>query len=339
MAAPVSTTLGILRLEVVWRYAPQPASLQPSAADTLLGTSRIDAAAPIHLLLLVGLLALLAAVVYFVVIAPRRLRRTDIEVTIPGLAPEFDGYTIAALSDLHYGGVFRPRSHAERAAAIARSAQPDLVALLGDYGVSVGRFARLTRYMYARGMRELGPILQSIGARDGMLAVLGNHDYDTGAWRVVRWLSELGAGVLLNQAALLERDGARLAVGGVRDPHYARVDPEGGFAHAPPDAPRILLSHTPDAITLLSPSARPSLVLSGHTHGGQVVFPLIGALSRHSRICGRHSASGWIPDSRFPLYVTTGVGVVLPLRAWCRPEVLIVRLRSGEKPQAAPPAP
>ena len=290
-------------------------------------------------LALAGVVVLLAAAIYFVIIAPRRLRRTEIEVAIPGLAPEFDGYTIAVLSDLHYGGVFRPRSHAERAAAIARSADPDLVALLGDYGISVGRFTRLTRYMYDRGMRELGPILQSIGARDGMLAVLGNHDYDTGGQRppsrppggcrAVCGLSSIDAGVLLNQSALLERDGAKLVIGGVRDPHYAQVDPEGGFAHAPPDAPRILLSHTPDAVALLSPTARPALVLAGHTHGGQVVLPFIGALSRHSRICGRHTASGWIPNPHFPLYVTTGVGVAIPVRAWCRGEVLIVKLKGN----------
>ena len=302
----------VLRSEVVQSNAILSPSPSPS---------------PFRLLVLAGLVALLAAVIYFVIVSPRRLRRTDIEVDVPGLAPEFDGYTIAVLSDLHYGGVFRPRSHAQRAAAIARSADPDLVALLGDYGVSVGRFTRLTRYMYDRGMRELGPILKSIGARDGMLAVLGNHDYDTGAWRVIRWLSELGAGVLLNQAALFERADAKLLIGGVRDPHYGYVDPEAGFAHAPPDVPRILLSHTPDAVTLLSPTAGPALVLSGHTHGGQVVFPFIGALSRHSRICGRHTASGWIPDAPFPLYVTTGVGVAIPLRAWCRAEVLVVKLR------------
>jgi predicted MPP superfamily phosphohydrolase len=278
---------------------------------------------------LVALTALLAAAIYFVVITPRRLRRTDIEVDVPGLPPEFEGYTIAVLSDFHYGGVFHPRSHAERAAAIARSANPDLVALLGDYGVSVGRFTRLTHYSYDRAMRELGPILQSIGAPDGMLAVLGNHDYDTGAWRVIRWLSSIGAGVLLNQAALFERVGAKMVIGGVRDPHYGYVDPEGGFAHVPPEVPRILLSHTPDAITLLSPTARPALVLSGHTHGGQVVFPFIGALSRHSRICGRHTASGWIPDTPFPLYVTTGVGVAIPVRVGVRGEVVVVKLQGS----------
>jgi predicted MPP superfamily phosphohydrolase len=276
------------------------------------------------------LLALLAAGIYFVVFAPRRLRRTDIEVVIPGLAPEFDGYTMAVLSDLHYGGVFGARSHAERAAAIAREAKPDLVALLGDYGISMGRHTRLTRLGYDRAMRELGPILQSIGAPDGMLAVLGNHDYDGGAWRVVRWLGSIGAGVLLDRAALFERDGAKLLIGGLRDPHYSHIDPEAGFAHAPSDIPRILLTHTPDAITQLSPTVRPSLVLAGHTHGGQVVLPIVGALVRHSRICGRHTASGWIPNPHAPLYVTTGVGVALPIRVGTRGEVVVVTARRQE---------
>lgn len=276
-----------------------------------------------------GIATLLAALLYAIVVAPRRLRRTDLEVPIDGLSPAFDGYTIAVISDLHHGGVFWPRAHAERAAAIARSADPDLVALLGDYGISASIFAGASRYMYDRAMRELTPVLRSIEARDGTLAVLGNHDYDTGAWRVARWLSSIGAGVLLNRAAIVERDGAQLVIGGVHDPHYARVDPEGGFAHAPEGAPRILLAHTPDAVTSLSPTARVSLVLSGHTHGGQVVLPLIGALSRHSKICHRHTASGWVPNSHAPLYVTTGVGVSVPVRMFCRPEVLVVKLRSG----------
>jgi len=288
--------------------------------------------------LAVLLLALVAAGIYFVVITPRQVRRTDIEVVIPGLAPEFDGYTIALLSDLHYGGVLGARSHAERAAAIAREAKPDLVVLLGDYGISMGRRTHLTRLGYDRAMRELGPILQSIGAPDGMLAVLGNHDYDAGAWRVVRWLGSIGAGVLLDRVAIFERDGAKLLIGGLRDPHYSRIDPEAGFTHAPPDIPRILLTHTPDAITQLSPTVRPSLVLAGHTHGGQVVLPLVGALVRHSRICGRHTASGWIPNPYAPLYVTTGVGVALPLRVGTRGEVVMVTARgqSTSRPHARP---
>ncbi|HEY9450705.1 MAG TPA: metallophosphoesterase [Gemmatimonadaceae bacterium] len=276
----------------------------------------------------VGIVVAAAVLAYAILVAPRRLQRTEIEALIPGLSPVFDGYTIAALSDLHYGGLFWPRAHAERAATIARSSDPDLVVLLGDYGVSSSRFARTSRHMYEMAMRELAPVLRSIEPRDGMLAVLGNHDYDTNAWGVARWLQSLGAGVLANRSAILEREGSRLVIGGVHDPHYAPVDPQGGCAAAPADAPRIVLSHTPDAVTDLDPTAHIALVLAGHTHGGQVVFPFIGALLRNSSICGRHAASGWVPNPYAPLYVTTGVGVAIPLRLFCPPEVLIVRLRT-----------
>jgi predicted MPP superfamily phosphohydrolase len=79
----------------------------------------------------------------------------------------------------------------------------------------------------------------------------------------------------------------------------------------------------------LAPDSRVDLVLAGHTHGGQIVLPYFGALARHCTVCDASSASGWVPRSPVPLYVTTGVGVVLPPRINCPPEVLIVRLVRG----------
>jgi len=99
---------------------------------------------------------------------------------------------------------------------------------------------------------------------------------------------------------------------------HAAGEPCLGLVHEPEGAPDLI-------------DGGADLVLSGHTHGGQVVFPFVGALSRHSRICGRHTASGWIPNPYFPLYVTTGVGVAIPVRAWCRGEVLIVRLKGNRR--------
>lgn len=279
-------------------------------------------------------LVALAMLALAVLVAPRRLRQTAIEAVIPGLPEPFDGYTIAVLSDLHYGSVLRPRRHVARAVQMAHAASPDLVVLLGDYALSHHTLPRLSRALYEWGLRALAPALGSLRARDGVVAVLGNHDYDYDARAVAAWLEQLGASVLVNEARCLERAGTRVAICGLDDAVCGTIDPFAGCASVPPEVPRIVLSHNPDGVLALAPEARADLVLSGHTHGGQVVLPFIGALSTRSTVCGRRSASGWIPGSRAPLYVTTGVGVVIPLRVFCRPEVLTVRLRRCGRPGA-----
>ncbi len=270
------------------------------------------------------------ALLYAVVIAPRRLALTSVEVPIRGLAPAFDGYTIVVLSDIHHGAVMRPRRHLARMVALTRAIAPDLIALLGDYGISHRRFPRLSARAYRWAMGELEPTFRALHARDGVVAVLGNHDYDYDGCAVAEWLAGLGIRVLVNRAVVVARGDARLAVGGVDDATSGRVDPLAGCAEIPSTVPRLVLAHSPDAILSLAPAseARVDLVLSGHTHGGQVVLPLVGALARRSRICGRWSASGWVPNPRAPLYVTTGIGVMLPIRVNCPPEVLVVRLSS-----------
>jgi predicted MPP superfamily phosphohydrolase len=81
----------------------------------------------------------------------------------------------------------------------------------------------------------------------------------------------------------------------------------------------------------LSPSLRPGLVLSGHTHGGQVVIPFYGAPLRLARVCGRKTARGWVPNPVAPLFVSAGVGSQIPLRFNCVPDVVIVRLRAAPR--------
>jgi predicted MPP superfamily phosphohydrolase len=269
----------------------------------------------------------IAAIAYAVFIAPRRLRLTTLDVQIPGLPPAFDGYTIAVLSDIHHGAVWGSRTHLEHAVALAHAAAPDLIALLGDYGLSHHRLPRASSRAYRRAMPVMAPVLRSLRAPDGVVAVIGNHDYDYDASAVAAWLRETGSRVLVNEAVCIERGGARLAISGVDDATSGRIDPHAGCEHIEPHVPRIVLSHNPDGVLSLATDVRVDLVLSGHTHGGQVVLPLLGALSRRCELCGRHTARGWVPNPRAPLYVTSGVGVMIPLRVHCPPEVLVVRLR------------
>jgi predicted MPP superfamily phosphohydrolase len=271
-------------------------------------------------------IVLVIAIAHAVLTAPITLRLTRIDVPIDGLAPELDGYSIAILSDLHYGGTILPGRLLARAVRIANEATPDLIALLGDYALSHSRFPTLSRWLYQRALPPMTEPLRSLRARDGIVAILGNHDYDYDATKVAAWLRTLGAHVLVNECTVIHRGAATLGIGGVDDWTYGHIDPDGGCASLAPDVPRVVLSHNPECVLELSPHARADLVIAGHTHGGQIVLPLLGAPVRHCSICDASSASGWVSRSPIRLYVTTGVGVVLPVRVNCPAEVLLVRL-------------
>jgi predicted MPP superfamily phosphohydrolase len=250
-----------------------------------------------------------------------------VEAPIERLPAEFDGYTIGVLADLHQAPL-PGLKHTRRAAEMVRRAEPDLIALLGDYGVSFKYSYAASRPFYRYAFWALAPVIRSLSPPDGIVGVLGNHDYYYNGPAVADWLTSLGVRALVNDHHLVERGGKRLAVGGVDDASKRQVDPQGGCAGVPADVPRVILSHNPDGILHLASDWRPALVLSGHTHGGQVILPLIGALVRNSVVCGSRSTRGWVPNDRAPLFVSAGVGSQVPLRFRCPPEVAIVRLRS-----------
>lgn len=281
-------------------------------------------------LLILGLFAS-ALALHAVFVAPRDLRLTEAEIVIPGLAQDFDGYTIAVLSDLHQA-TLPGIAHSRRAARMAQGSNPDLIALTGDFAVSFHYSAAASRPFYRSGMRALARVIPELRARDGVVAVLGNHDYYYDAFDVAVWLRSLGVKVLVNSAFLVGRNGAHLAISGLDDTCEGRIDPEGGCRSIPLDVPRVILAHNPDAVLGFSPSLPVSLVLAGHTHGGQVILPFVGALVRNSRICAAHHPRGWVPNPRAPLFVSAGVGSQIPLRFRCPPEVVVMRLRAGAEP-------
>jgi predicted MPP superfamily phosphohydrolase len=268
----------------------------------------------------------LLAIAYVTLYTPIALRCTRIDVRVNALAPELEGYTIAVLSDLHYGGTIAPARLIARAVRLANDADPDLTVMLGDYALSHTRLRELSRWLYDRALPRMTNTLRALRARDGVLAILGNHDYDYGNAKVVAWLQSTGARVLVNDCVVIARGNAQLGIGGVDDWTHGHIDPDGGCRSLAPEIPRIVLSHNPDGALELAPSARVDLVLAGHTHGGQIVLPFFGAPLRDCSVCDASSASGWVARSPVPLYVTTGVGVVLSLRINCPPEVLVVRL-------------
>ena len=184
--------------------------------------------------------------------------------------------------------------------------------------------------------------LAALRAPYGTFAVLGNHDIWTDAEQVAANLSAAGIGILRNQAIPLSSQGAALWLVGVEDTgllagtfgDFRALWQPAATALArllkeiPPDEARVLLVHNPDFTEML-PEDRVDLALCGHTHGGQVRLPLLGAPIVPSCF-GQKYAGGLVAGSQTTVYVNRGIGVIAPpVRFNCRPEITLLRLKSG----------
>ena len=266
---------------------------------------------------------------------PRPTAATSaVGLAVDDLGQALDGYTIVALSDLHHSAG-RSLAWLRHAVDSANATSPDMIVLLGDYGESFRRMPLESQRWYRDIMREMTPELARLRARDGVVAVLGNHDYYAGASAVTEWLTSMGVDVLVNRARHVLKSGSVLRIAGLDDLREGHVDARAGCDVAE-DVPTVVLSHNPDGVMCLDPHLRVDAVLAGHTHGGQIVFPGVGALVTRARVCGRRSASGWVKNPRASLYVTRGLGeqLPLPLRLNSPREILVLRLQSTSQQPA-----
>jgi hypothetical protein len=248
-------------------------------------------------------------------VAPRPLV-TRLTVDIPGLAPGFDGFKVVQLSDVHIGETLDARF----AALITRQVNAlsaDLVAITGD--LVDGSVARLAH--------EVAP-LAGLQSRFGTFYVTGNHEYYHGAEAWTGHMAQLGMTVLHNSHRVLERDGARLVVGGVPDVEGARFSTEHtpsaahAFAGAPEGVPRLLLAHQP-RFAKQATDARVDLMLSGHTHGGQI-FPFNFFVKLQQPVVG-----GFATLFGVPTYTSLGTGYWgPPFRVGPRGEITELTLRA-----------
>jgi len=247
----------------------------------------------------------------------RQLTLSEGDIRIPGLPEGFDGTTVLLITDIHVGA-FLSVEALRRAFDRLLTVKPDLILLGGDQTTSHSR--------------ELVPYADSFRGLDaplGVFAVLGNHDhYTRDPMSVRRLLEETGIVVLHNRAVVLERGGGRLVLAGIDDLNHGRPDLDRalaeGRAAGGAGAPVVLLSHNPD-IFFEAVRQGVALVLSGHTHGGQVRVPRLPVLVRMSRYRldeGRYTRNG------VELVVSRGLGVTgIPFRFFCPPEAVLVRLR------------
>lgn len=239
-----------------------------------------------------------------------RLIRT--ELPLPALPEAFDGLGVGFITDLHHSEYVSAAMVAQ-AVALVMAERPELILLGGDYVTFFDR-------RYIGGCAEL---LASLDAPLGVFAVLGNHDDDR---HVPAALAARGVTVLRDTHTVLERRGDRLGLAGLdfwtREP--ARIAP----ALRGLSTPSLLLAHDPRRVIEAEGLGIPAVV-SGHTHGGQVVLPVIGALAARKFPV----ASGHLDRRRTHLFVSRGVGtVLLPIRVNCPPEVVLMTLRRAEEP-------
>jgi predicted MPP superfamily phosphohydrolase len=232
----------------------------------------------------------------------------EVVVRIPGLPKALDGYTIAQVSDIH-AGTFMEENDLRRALSLVAPVRPDLIVATGDLVDYDSRYAP----MLARALSDLR-------ARDGVVAILGNHDYYTGADEVSAALARERVRLLLNEGMVVRpNDGGGFALLGVDDSWGRRSGGPGpdlsrAIGMVPPDLCRILLAHQPNF--LLQSAGKVALQLSGHTHGGQVNPGFRPAAAFIPYLVGRYERGG------STLYVNRGFGVAgPPVRIGSPPEI------------------
>lgn len=251
------------------------------------------------------------------------LKITRLQLPLRRLPPRFDGLRIVQLSDFHYDRYVDVRVITSAVQA-ANQLQPDLVVLTGDF-VTQGPFTGQYDPPSARDAEPCSHILSRLRSRLGIFAVLGNHDYYTDPNVVAEILRSRGFRVLRNQSFAVEENGARLWIAGVNDVVAGADDLEAALQQVPPSEPVVLLAHEPDFADWVPPH-RVDLQLSGHSHGGQIVLPVIGP--PYLPPLARKYPWGLRRLGPLTLYTNRGVGTItLPVRFNCPPEITLLTLR------------
>ncbi len=242
------------------------------------------------------------------------------EIVLPDLDPAHDGLRVAQLSDLHVGGL-TPPERVRAAIDAANAFHPDLVVLTGDYLTKDPGAVSLMR-------EQLG------GLEAPTVGTLGNHDRWVDPAGAGAALESLGYGFLENANTTLTLRGAPFTVIGIDDLWTYSADPVRAMKGAPAQGSRLYLAHVPKTADLLANWGKPMLVLSGHTHGGQVNIPLLTPAIRW--IIREPYIDGLYRIHEVQLYVNRGIGDVgLGMRLNASPEVSLLTLRSAEVRAAA----
>lgn len=266
-------------------------------------------------LAVMALAAALLLAAWAVLIEPRWVARRDIPVTVANWQGP-PGLKVAVASDWHVTRRWLRVMTVERTRELVsriNEAQPDVVLLPGDF---------ISDRDWPQAHDEIAALLGGLKAPLGVYAVLGNHDWWHDGAQVAAALRRHGITVLENDAMPLP--GTRLWVAGIGDDFTGHSHPRQALARVPAGSQALVLMHDPASLRDMPPVQ--GLVVAGHTHGGQVALPLVGALVVPGA-APREWAYGWVDHQGQPAYVTSGLGVsILPVRFHARPEWVMFTL-------------
>lgn len=260
------------------------------------------------------LVAVSATSAYARLIEPYNYHVSKVDIFVRDLPERFEGFRITHITDVHHSRIVG-LDEVRRVVDLVQLTRPDLIALTGDYTTSFRRY-----------IEPCAETLGALKAPEGVWAVLGNHDHYTDRELTTRALERNHIPVLNNAGTTLRRGSDAIQLAGIDDWSWAKANWARAFHGLEPKRPTVLLSHQPSVLDVAE-SQQVSLILSGHTHGGQISLPMLGVPARFLTKDLKY-AHGLFRRGETQLYVSSGTGVIgLPVRFGVRPEIAVLQLK------------